>query len=221
MTHAGRWLATLIAVGAGATLAPACGAGAPAPRPPAAFGARSPERCAEDEIREYYCDELLPLASSLAAPEPYGSCPATVEPRAGRVEPLPAMAGFDSDYTAYMRRRTPPGHTCCYSWCSPLAVREPRDPPDDLGCRHPLAIRESFCFDELEGGASSPADGAYPGCPAALEPPRGVAFSAPPVVPFSPNATAGRRRYGFRECCYEWCSVGAPVPIAPKDDRSR
>lgn len=221
MRTAGRLLAVLgVAVGATAG-APACGAETPAPRPPAAFGSRSPERCGEDEVREFFCDELLPLVSSLSAPEPYQSCPAATPPGAGWVDPLPSVAGFDSDYTAYMRRRTPPGHTCCYSWCSPLTVREEPEPAADLGCRHPLAVRESFCFDELEGGTSVPVDAAHPGCPEALQPPRNVAFSAPSAVPFSQAATAARRRYGFRECCYEWCSVGAPVPVVPKREKRR
>ena len=32
------------------------------------------------------------------------------------------VALFDEDYTAYIRRRMPPGHSCCYSWCGPIRL---------------------------------------------------------------------------------------------------
>src|SRR4051812_33236222 len=51
--------------------------------------------CAEDEGREYLCDDLLPLTSSRPAPAPYENCPGTVDVRPGAYKATGRVAGFD------------------------------------------------------------------------------------------------------------------------------
>ena len=35
--------------------------------------------CKEDEVREYSCDSLLPVETARPAPEPYDTCPSSIE----------------------------------------------------------------------------------------------------------------------------------------------
>ena len=84
--------------------------------PRGSMWSHSPPVCGVDEVREYRCEELLPREHALSAPEPYDACPASVETQDGVHEPTPPVALFDADYTEHIRRRMPPGHSCCYSW---------------------------------------------------------------------------------------------------------
>lgn len=169
--------------------------------------ANSPPVCPVDQVREYFCDGLLPLSSALPAPAPYSNCPSTIEHHEGYHKPRPPVAVFDSSYTGYIRKRHPPGHNCCYSWCAPVTVKSLADVLPEAGCNQPLAIRETYCFPTLEGGTSAPASDQLPRCPVAIQPPEGVAFSVPPAAPLDLTTTGQRRSQGFDECCYGWCSV--------------
>jgi hypothetical protein len=187
-------------------LAGACGGGPEAKTPnDTAYWARSPEVCQTDEVREYFCDELLPLESALPAPAPYDNCPSTTESHVGVHQPLPPVAVFDKSYTAHIRKRMPPGHSCCYSWCARIDIGTDRS--GETVCRDPRAFRESYCFDEPEHGTSLPAGGGFNSCPAAVVPPAGVAFARPKGALFDASASAEKRGQGFRQCCYAWCSI--------------
>lgn len=170
----------------------------------------SPARCAVDEVREYYCDELLPLESAKPAPEPYANCPGVIDNHFGDIDPSPVVAAFDASYTRHIRLRQPPGHSCCYSWCSevPLVDGEAIDP--QARCAHRLAVRETYCFDEPEQGTSEPARAPFELCPEAIKPPEGVVFYSPVGAHFDPIETATKRQQGFRSCCYAWCSIAPP-----------
>jgi hypothetical protein len=208
----GRWgsvaVATLFALPA---IAPGCGSNPPQASAPSdkAYWEHSPKTCTADEVREYFCDELLPLESALPAPEPYQNCPASVEGHIGHHQPVPPVAVFDASYTEHIRKRMPPGHSCCYSWCTPLELGDPARSAQTL-CNDPRAFRERYCFPELEGGTSQPVGGAYQACPATIVPPSGVAFSRPAAAPFDPASSTERRNQGFKECCYGWCSIAPP-----------
>ena len=167
----------------------------------------SPKVCAPDQVREYFCDELLPLEAALPAPEPYANCPSSIQHHEGYHRPLPPVALFDASYTSYIRKRHPPGHSCCYSWCGPVHIKSLADVPPQAGCNQPLVIRETYCMPTLEGGTSAPASAELPRCPVAIQPPEGKAFSVPPAAPLDLVTTGERRSYGFDECCYGWCSV--------------
>lgn len=167
----------------------------------------SPPVCPVDEVREYFCDALLPLSSALPAPAPYQNCPSSIEHHEGYHEPVPPVAVFDKSYTAYIRKRHPPGHSCCYSWCGHVEVASLDAVLPQAGCTEPLAIRETYCMPSLEGGTSAPASDQLPRCPVAIRPPEGKAFSVPPAAPLDLVATNQRRSVGFDECCYGWCSV--------------
>src|SRR4051812_40523440 len=78
--------------------------------------------CGQDEVREYFCDDLLPLSSSRPAPEPYDNCPATADLRHGSFKAVGRIAGFDQSFTEYTRKRVTPGHSCCYGWCAKVKV---------------------------------------------------------------------------------------------------
>lgn len=185
-----------------------CGKSEPAaPASGADDWANSPRVCPVDQVREYFCDGLLPLTAALPAPEPFSNCPSNIEHHEGNYEPLPPVAVFDSSYTAYMRKRHPPGHNCCYSWCSAVPIKSLAEVLPQAGCTQALAIRETFCMPVLEGGTSSPASEQLPNCPAAIQPPAAKAFSVPPAAPLDLVSTNQRRSVGFDECCYGWCSV--------------
>src|SRR3954469_11938928 len=121
--------------------------------------------CAEDEVREYFCDDLLPLSSSRPAPEPYDNCPATTDIRHGAFKALGRVAAFDQSFTDYTRKRVPPGHSCCYGWCAQVKVADPSLASPEA-CRDANGLRESFCMRELEGGTSLPAPSPFDRCPA-------------------------------------------------------
>ena len=175
-----------------------------------AYWSHSPAVCAVDEAREYHCEELLPRNSSLPAPPPYSDCPGEDEGHQGELEPVPKVAVFDASYTEYIRKRQPPGHSCCYSWCSRIQLADPRAIDPQERCTHARAMRETYCFDEPESGSSIPAAAPLDHCPAAMVPPEGEVFFAPPGVLLDPRYTMQRRQQGFRECCYAWCSVAPP-----------
>lgn len=163
--------------------------------------------CARDEVREYFCDDLLPLASSRPAPEPYDNCPATTDIRHGSFAPVGRVASFDLAYTAYTRRRVQPGHSCCYGWCAKVKVADASQAAP-LACRDSSGLRESFCMRELEGGTSTPSQSPYDRCPVAVKPPEVVAFAAPSSALLDLNQTSQRRRdVQLPDCCYGWCSV--------------
>lgn len=200
-----KLLGALLAVG---VLHTGCGKPEPEPAGPARedFWTNSPRVCPIDEVREYFCDELLPLEAALPAPPPYSNCPSTIEHHVGFHGPRPPVAVFDGSYTEYIRKRTPPGHSCCYSWCAKVEVRSLEDVLPMAGCNDPMSMRETYCLPTLEGGTSRPASQSLPRCPVAIRPPEGVSFSVPPAAPLDMVVTGERRSRGFDECCYGWCS---------------
>jgi hypothetical protein len=169
--------------------------------------ANSPAVCGQDEVREFFCDELLPLSAALPAPEPFANCPSIIEHHHGEHRPMPPVAVFDKSYTSYIRKRHPPGHNCCYSWCAPVEVRTLDQVLPQAGCGEPLVVRETYCLPTLEAGTSVPASAELPRCPVAIVPPAGKAFSVPPAAPLDLATTGLRRSQGFDECCYGWCSL--------------
>ncbi len=187
--------------------------------PPAGLWAHSPPVCGADEVREYDCEELLPRLHARPAPAPYEACPGSIESHAGLHGPRPPVALFDADFTAHTRRRMPPGHSCCYSWCTPLRIAQPSQVPARARCDGQHTLHESYCIDEPESGTSQPMARPFDRCPAALSPPEAAVFSAPPAAPFDVSGTLARRHSGFKECCYAWCSKAPPTPLivnAPK-----
>ena len=175
--------------------------------------------CAEDEAREYSCDDLLPLSSSRPAPEPYDNCPGSVDIRPGAYQPIGRVAGFDTAFTEYTRKRVQPGHSCCYSWCAKVIVADPGHAAP-AQCRDAYGMHESFCLRELEGGTSEPGPSPYGRCPVALKPPEGSAFSSPPSALIDLAQSAQRRQdTKLPECCYAWCSkapAGTVLKAQPK-----
>jgi len=164
--------------------------------------------CGEDEVREYVCDDLLPLTSSRPAPEPFDNCPGAIDTRPGAYKPIGRVAGFDQPFTEYQRQRehVKPGHSCCYSWCAKAQVADPSKAAP-LACRDAYGIEERFCMRELEGGTSEPGPSPYDRCPMALKPPEQSAFSAPTSVLIDVAKTNERRQNTkLPECCYGWCS---------------
>ena len=203
----------LVAVAVAVLGAGACAGEPPPPAGPPphrTYWENSPKVCGVDEVREYHCEELLPLRSALPAPYPYTNCPGQIEDLPGKLDPRPTVAAFDVSYTAYIRRRMPPGHSCCYSWCAriPLADATKIDP--QARCRDVLAMRETFWFDEPEKGTTDPSNPPYERCPRAIVPPAGEVFFQPPGALFDPVCTAGWRRLGLGYCCYSWCSRAPP-----------
>ena len=206
MVSVGRgFLAGLLAL---SVLHAGCGKAEPPPASPPSddFWTNSPKVCAVDQVREYFCDGLLPLESALPAPPPYSNCPSTVEHHEGFHGPRPPVAVFDESYTEHIRKRMPPGHNCCYSWCATVEVRSLEEVLPMAGCNDSMAMRETYCLPTLEGGTSRPASDALPRCPVAIQPPEAVSFSVPPAAPLDMVATSERRSRGFDECCYGWCS---------------
>lgn len=163
--------------------------------------------CKEDEVREYFCDDLLPLSSSRPAPEPFDNCPATTDIRHGSFQAVGRVAAFDQRFTEYTRKRVPPGHSCCYGWCARVQIADPAQ-ASPAACRDANGLHESFCMRELEGGTSLPGPSPFEHCPAALKPPEVAAFSAPNAALFDVSQTQQRRRdKQLADCCYGWCSI--------------
>lgn len=162
--------------------------------------------CGQDEAREYFCDDLLPLTSSRPAPEPYDNCPGTVDVRPGAYKAIGRIAGFDQGFTEYTRQRQPPGHSCCYSWCAKVELADPSRAAQPA-CRDAYGMPESFCLRELETGTTEPAASPYDRCPLAVKPPEASSFSAPASALLNVQQTAQARRDSkLAKCCYGWCS---------------
>lgn len=198
-----------------AVCAPSCrreASGSVAPR--RGYWSASPRLCPIDEAREYFCEELLPRRSALPAPPPYDDCPGVVDEHVGELEPSPSVAVFDPGFTEHTRQRQPPGHSCCYSWCAAITVRDPATVDAQARCGEVGAIRETYCLDEPESGTSLPSAAPFQRCPAAIAPPASVAFFAPTGALFDVTETSVRRQRGFRECCYAWCSVIPPLGVS-------
>jgi hypothetical protein len=192
------------------SLALGCTSG-PAPAPaPSSDPALAPLRCEEDQTREYQCEAFLPLGTSLAAPAPYEQCPVAMDIGFSAYPTRSTLARFDSGYTEYIRRRSPPGHNCCYSWCSDVKVADPSD-VDAKACRSPLAFVESYCMTEFEGEVSgATARAPLDRCPAAIVPPAATSFSVPKAAALDLGMTGARRAQQRPECCYSWCSLAPP-----------
>lgn len=197
-----------------------CSTPEPNRRPPHHPGvwANSPAVCPRDQVRQYYCDSLLPRSSAFPAPAPFGDCPGVVEHPVGEIEPTPPVALFDSGYTRYTRERLPPGNACCYSWCSPLAVADPSQVAPAAGCQGVLAMHEQFCVDTPESGTSEPGPEPFARCPVAIKPPEGAVFHSPKAAPLNLGLSAARRQRGFDQCCYAWCSE-APGATGVQNDQ--
>lgn len=146
------------------------------------------------------------MSTALGAPEPYGSCPAGIESPPGLHEERERVARFDAAYTEWSRERAKPGHTCCYSWCSSLQVRDPDEVAPHAGCDVAGSLRETFCMPELESGTSRPGPEPFDRCPVAIRPPEVIHFSVPRAAPLDFEKTREKRAHGARECCYGWCS---------------
>ncbi len=185
-----------------------CGSSRPGARAPAKEGHAIV--CAVDETREFFCEDLLPLATSMPAPPPYQACPSTLDNPAGEYDPSPDYGLFDVSYTEYTRRRAPPGHSCCYSWCSKVKLADPGAPSVQAACQTASAFREEYCMAELESGTSLPVGAPYDRCPAAIVPPRKAVFAVPDSAAFDVQATGTRRGKGQADCCYAWCSQAPP-----------
>jgi len=164
-----------------------------------------PPPCQPNEAREYFCDDLLPFGSDKAAPEPYQTCPNSVGVKGNIFVPTSSWARFDAPRTEWTRKRVPPGHACCYSWCSTLVVADV-DKVDPTSCQQPNAMHEKLCVSEAEAGVSEAAAAPNERCAAAVTPPPGVAFTPPKAAGLDLQATADKRSQGLAECCYGWCS---------------
>jgi len=166
--------------------------------------------CKVDQTREFYCDDLLPLSAALPAPPPYDTCPSSIESAVGQYDPPPKVALFDSSYTEYIRKRAPPGHSCCYSWCSSFKIGDPRAPSAQASCTTAAAFREEYCMSEPEQGTSLSAAAPFDKCAAAVVPPAKAVFAVPEAAMLDTNATGTKRSKGQAECCYAWCSQAPP-----------
>jgi hypothetical protein len=198
-----RWGAVVLGLawlGCGTT-----GAGARAPAPVAHAAA-----CGRDETREYFCEDLLPTAAAVPAPAPYQACPGSIESPAGEAEQGPAFAPFDTGYTEYTRRRAPPGHSCCYSWCSKVTLANPSAASGQAACQKATAFREEYCMEEPEGGTALSVGAPFERCPAAIVPPRKAVFAVPEAALFDAQLSGARRAKGQTPCCYGWCSDAPP-----------
>lgn len=164
-----------------------------------------PPPCRKDEVREYFCDDLLPFGSDKAAPEPYQTCPSNVGVKGAIFKATSSSARFDASRTEWTRKRVPPGHACCYSWCSTLVVGDVEQ-IDVTACQQPNAMPERMCISSAEAGVSDAAAAPNEGCATAVVPPAGVAFTPPKAAGLDLNATAEKRSQGLSECCYGWCS---------------
>jgi hypothetical protein len=164
-----------------------------------------PPPCNKDEVREYLCDDLLPFTAEKAAPEPYQTCPSRLDVKGNVFQPTSKVARFDAARTEWTRKRVPPGHACCYSWCSTLVIADVDD-ADPTACQQPNAMRERLCISSAEAGVSDAAAAPNEGCTAAVTPPPSVAFTPPKAAALDLQATAEKRSQGVAECCYGWCS---------------
>lgn len=190
----------------GLLLAGACSGGNQ--KPPTSGDAEDngpPPPCNKDEVREYLCDDLLPFTAENAAPEPYQTCPSKVGVKGNVFVPTSSVARFDSTRTAWTRKRVPPGHACCYSWCSALVVAD-TDDVDQTACQQPNAMRERLCISSAEAGVSDSASSPNEGCAEAVRPPPSVSFTPPKAAALDLQATAEKRAQGVSDCCYGWCS---------------
>jgi hypothetical protein len=161
-------------------------------------------------VREYFCDDLLPLTSAVPAPEPYENCPGLLPNRPTAFKPARSLASFDPPFTEYTRRRVAPGHSCCYGVCTTVALASPASAKPQA-CTDRYAMPESFCMREPETGTSMAAAAPFEHCPAAIKPPEVGAFSIPDAALLDATATATRRQQArLADCCYTWCSK-APV----------
>src|SRR6478609_9517236 len=151
-----------------------------------------PPPCHPNEVREYFCDDLLPFSSEKPAPEPYQTCPNSVGVKGNVFAPTSSWAHFDIPRTAWTRKRVPPGHACCYSWCSKLVIAEV-DQVDVIACGQPNAMPERLCISAAEAGFSVSAAAPNENCAAAITPPAGVAFTPPKAAALDPRATAEKR----------------------------
>jgi hypothetical protein len=185
----------------------ACGG---APPPKAVSTSVHAESCGRDQTREYFCEDLLPLATSMPAPSPYEACPSSIEDPASEYDPPPPFGVFDTGYTEYTRKRAPPGHSCCYSWCDKVKLADPSSPAIRQACQTATAFREEFCMAEPEQGTSDPAGAPYDRCPAAIVPPAKRVFSTPVAAALDAQSTATHRARGQADCCYAWCSQAPP-----------
>jgi hypothetical protein len=182
-----------------------CGSAAKAPAK-----AAHAEACGVDHSREYFCEDLLPIATSLPAPAPYEACPAEIDSPTSEYEPGPSFGLFDASYTEYTRKRAPPGHSCCYSWCNAVKLADPSAESIREACRTASAFREEYCMAEPEAGTSKSAGGQFDKCPAAIVPPAKAVFMVPDAAAFDAPATAAHRGKGQQDCCYAWCSQAPP-----------
>jgi hypothetical protein len=164
-----------------------------------------PPPCLKDEVREYFCDDLLPTNSEHPAVEPYQTCPSNVTVKGNVFPPTSTQARFDVPRTQWTRKRVPPGHACCYSWCSKLAIADVAQ-VDAAACQQPNAMPERLCISTAEAGVSDAAAAPNELCAAAVAPPPGVAFTPPKAAALDLRATAEKRGQGLSECCYGWCS---------------
>ena len=183
------------------------------PKPPAEVVEEDlsgpPPACQKNEVREYFCDDLLPFSSEKPAPEPYQTCPNNVGVKGNVFLPTSSWARFDVARTEWTRKRVPPGHACCYSWCSTLVLGD----VDDINvnaCQQPNAMAERLCISSAEAGVSDAAPAPNEGCAVAVVPPPGVAFTPPKAAGLDLRATAEKRSQGLSECCYGWCSRAPP-----------
>lgn len=164
-----------------------------------------PPACHKDEVREYLCDDLLPTTSEKPAAEPYQTCPSNVGVKGNVFPTTSTWARFDQARTEWTRKRVPPGHACCYSYCSKLALAE-IEAVDANACAQPNAMPERLCISTSEAGVSEAAPAPNQLCAPAVAPPAGVAFTPPKAAALDLQATAERRSQGLSECCYGWCS---------------
>lgn len=210
----GRFLLVLVGVLVALDLG-ACGKPSVRPKGEKDAAAAGPARCGVDEVREYACEALIPVQSSLPAPEPYDTCPNSWEVRDAAFPPKDGTGTFDPRRTEWVRSRVPPGQQCCFSWCGKLQVVDAEAVVDR--CRQPLAFAESYCTSELESGtkgdlAASPFDR----CALAIRPPEASVFSVPEGAFLDPSLSATRRKGGENLCCYSWCSIAPPGMTIPK-----
>ena len=198
-----------LAVGTGVMLAWAAAACSGSSQKPADSAANKPDGppppCASNEAREYFCDDLLPTNAEQAAPEPYETCPRNVDVKGSVFPATSSSARFDVPRTEWTRKRVPPGHACCYSWCSKLDVADVEQ-VDSAACQQPNAMREKLCISTAEAGLSEAAPSPNELCAPALSPPPGVSFAPPKAAALDVASTAERREQGLSECCYAWCS---------------
>jgi hypothetical protein len=166
--------------------------------------------CGIDDTREYFCEELLPPTTSMPAPSPFESCPSVIDSPDSMFTPAPSVGLFDTSYTVYMRKRAPPGHSCCYSWCSHVKLGDPSAPSIQTTCASGAAFREEYCMEEPEVGTALSVGVPFDHCPAAIVPPRKAVFSVPESAPFDAQITSTHRGKGQAHCCYAWCSLAPP-----------